>query len=384
MPKIIKPLGELQVRNAKPRTTLYTLFDGNGLHVIVQTTGTRTFRLKTTIDGADRRITLGHYPDMSLAQAREKAAEMRGQIKKGIDPTAPDTTPQNTFKDVADLFIAWKESVSRTPATIRKYRECLKNDLNPVFSDLDIAAINTVQSVKILEQINKRSNSLAQKNKELITMIVRFACQRGLRPQHTTLDLKDIVPRNKPKAKPMITPSQFKTEIMPRINACRSPVIDCAIKLQFLTLVRAGEMMGAQWSEIDEQNSTWNIPAERMKMKRPHVVPLASQTLQILEELRAMTGGTLFLFPSLHTEKSMCRDALSKIFRDLGIPIYPHLCRTFAGTWMKNNGFMPHLIESQLSHANKNEVAGAYEHNPHLLYLNERRGMMQAWADALI
>jgi len=349
-----------------------------GLHLLVQPNGTKTFRLKIQINGKDRRLTLGSFPDMSLAEAREEASKTKKQVKQGIDPTAPIVV--NTFEMVANKFIEWKESVLRAEATIRKYKECLKNDLLPAIGKKDIANIHTAEIVPLLERINKRSNSLAIKNQELVGMIIKYAVQRGYRPPYTQLDLSGLIPRKPrtPKVIPNDIPATFK-----RIDEYPESVMSYAMKLQFYGFLRSSETMGAEWKEFDLNKQEWHVPKERMKMRRPHVVPLAKQMISLLNELKKITGVTPYLFPSLHNEKAMCGDALSKAFRTNNLIIVPHGCRTAAGTWMRNNKFAPHLVESQLSHVEKNEVAAAYQNEPHLLYLEERHHMMQAWADYL-
>lgn len=176
MPKIIPPLTSTQIKNAKPAGKPLTLFDGmeTGLHVLLQPNGTKTFRLKIQIDRKDRRLTLGTFPDMTMAEAREEAGKLKKQVKQGIDPTAPVAV--TTFAAVAEKFIQWKSSVLlRSGATIRKYRECLKNDLLPSIGNKDIASIHTADIVPLLEHIEKRSNSLARKNQELVSMIIKYA-----------------------------------------------------------------------------------------------------------------------------------------------------------------------------------------------------------------
>jgi integrase len=380
MPKVVPPLTSVQIKNARPSAKPNAMFDGmeRGLHLLVQPNGTKTFRLKIKIDGKDRRLTLGTFPNMTLAEAREEASKNKKLVKQGIDPTA--TIVVNTFESVSNRFIAWKEQVLRAEVTIQKYRMCLKNDLLPSIGNKDIASIHAAEIVPVLEKINKRSNSLARKNQELVSMIIRYAVQRGLRPPYTHLDLSGVIPR-KP-SKPKSIPSDVSKAIC-KIDEYPEAVMRSAIKLQFLTFLRASETMGAEWSEFDFNAKEWHVPAFRMKMKRHHVVPLARQTITLLKELQKMTGESLYLFPSVHKESSMCRDALSKAFRSINLGIVPHGCRTLAGTWMRNAGFAPHLVEAQLSHVEANQIAAAYQDNPHLLYLSERHRMMQAWADYL-
>lgn len=380
MPKKVEPLTVLRIKNAKPRQTPYTMFDGAGLHVLIQPTGTKTFRLKIKIGNHDKRITIGNFGEIDLAQARLTAQELRKKVASGVDPTVKKMPSSFTF--VADRFISWKESVAkRAPATIKKYRECLENDLLPAFGSADIKDLHTAEVVEFLEKVYRRSPSLAQKNKELISMVIRFAIQRGLRPAYTQLDLSGVTPRPKAATKRMILPSQFPAK---KIDRCRSPIMQCAIRLQFLCFLRANETMGSCWVDIDWDNTQMIIPDERMKMRRPHVVPLSKQALETLRELQGMTGGHEHLFPSLHRPGHMHRDSLSKIFRDLSLGLHPHACRTLFSTWARNAGYPPHVVEAQLSHVEENSIAAAYLHAPHLMYLAERTSMMQAWADVLM
>lgn len=380
MPKIVPPLTSTQIKNARPSAKPATIFDGmeTGLHVLLQPNGTKTFRLKIKIDGKDRRLTLGSFPDMSLAEAREESSKIKKKVRQGIDPTTPIVV--NTFAIVANKFIEWKGAVLRAETTIRKYRECLKNDLLPSIGHKDIASIHTAEVVPLLERIDKRSNSLARKNQELVSMIIKFAVQRGYRPPYTQLDLSGLIPRKPrtPKVIPKDIPATFK-----RIDEYSEGVMRYAMKIQFYGFLRSSETMGAEWSEFDFKKAEWLVPKERMKMKRPHIVPLTPQMIDLLKELKKITGETPFLFPSMHNEKAMCGDALSKAFRSINLIIVPHGCRTAAGTWMRNNKYAPHLVESQLSHVEKSQVAAAYQDEPHLLYLEERHSMMKAWADYL-
>lgn len=382
MPKLAAPLTATQIKNAKPAAKAVTLFDGveTGLHVLIQPNSTKTFRLKAKIEGKDRRLTVGTFPAMSLADAREEASKLKKQIKQGIDPTAA-AAAVNTFAVVAEKFIDWKSTVlKRAGTTIRKYRECLKNDLLPTLGNKDIATIHTAEVVHVLESIDKRSNSLAHKNSELVSMVIKYAIQRGFRPPYTQLDLSGVIARkpSKPKTIPADLPATFK-----RIDEYQESVMRFAMQLQFLTWLRASETMGGRWEEIDFKKREWRPAAARMKMKRPHVVPLPRQALALLRELKKLTGTTPYLFPSLHNDAAMVRDALSKAFRSISLGIVPHGCRTAGGTWSRNNGFAPHVVEAQLSHVETNEVAAAYQHQPHLMYMDERRAMLQAWADFL-
>lgn len=381
MPKIIPALTDIAIRNAKPTDKPRRIFDGKqvGLHVLIQPSGAKLWRLRYTFNNEEKRVALGKYPEWTLEEARKKAGDIKEQIKKGIDPAAP--VVMNTFADVAEKFVMWKSSVLlRSGSTIRKYRECLQKDLLPEIGNKDIASIHAAEVVPLLDTINKRSNSLARKNQELVSMIIKYAVQRGYRPPYTQIDLSGIIVRKPSKPKSIPSDIQFTFE---KIEGYQEEVMRDAIKIQFLCFLRSSETMGAEWCEFDFKNKEWHIPASRMKMRRIHVVPLSMQTIELLKELKQKTGNTPFLFPSVHNESHMVRDALSKAFRSINLGIVPHGCRTLAGTWMRNAGYAPHLVEAQLSHIEANEVAAAYQNRPHLMYLKERHQMMQAWADHL-
>lgn len=382
MAKLISPLSDLKIKNAKPAAKQYTLFDGGGLHVLVQPTGTKTFRLKANINGKDRRITLGKYPTLDLAGARALARDYQQKIQAGIDPVG---ACEHTVKSATESFIDWQEKGGRAPATIRKYRECLANNIAPAIGDISIAELDTITAVKFIEKIAAKTPSLAYKCKELISMTVRRSIQRGWRPQFTNLDLTGILHKPQPKKKKMISVEDFMEITLPKIENQNSILMVCAMKLQFLCFLRSSETMGGKWSEINFIEAQWVVEADRMKMKRPHVVPLSIQSIEILKQLKELTGWSEYLFPSmLKSEGNLHRDALSKSFRDHLLGIHPHGCRTLASTWMRNNGFSPEWVEAQLSHIEANQIAAAYIDCPHLMYLEQRAKMMQAWANALM
>lgn len=384
MPKIVPVLTDTACKQAKHTDKPRRLFDGKqiGLHLLIQPSGAKLWRLRYTFGNDEKRIALGKYPEVTLDEARQKAADIKSSIKQGIDPSAiQKPVIEHTFEFVALKFVAWKESVLlRSGATIRKYNECLNNDLLPALGGMDIKSIHVSEIVPVLERIEKRSNSLARKNQELISMIIKYAIQRGYRPPYTQPDLSGIVIRkaSKPKTIPTDIPQSFK-----KIDKYEEEVMRYAMRLQFLCFLRSSETMGATWDEVDFKKKEWHIEKSRMKMRRPHVVPLSTQAIRLLKKLKTITGDTPYLFPSKNCDSHLVRDALSKAFRSCGLGIVPHGCRTAAGTWMRNAGYAPHLIESQLSHVEENEVAAAYQNQPHLMYLKERHVMIQAWSNHL-
>ena len=383
MPKIVPALTDTSIRQAKPTDKPRRLFDGKqvGLHILIQPSGAKLWRLRYTFEGEEKRIALGKYPEVSLEEVRNTAGAFREQIRLGIDPAAPVSV--NTFAAISEKFVEWKTTEhQREPATIRKYNECLRNDLLPALGNKDIKDIHTREVVTLLESINKRSNSLASKNQKLVSMIIKFAIQRGYREPYTNLDLAGLIKQKKPPVKKTL--ADIKDTFL-KIDTYSEIVMRFAMKLQFLCFLRSSETVGAEWREIDFEKKEWHVPAERMKMRRPHVVPLSRQAINLLKDLKKTIGeDEKYLFPSGDKKGNhLVRDALSKAFRSTNLGVVPHGTRTVAATWLRNAGYAPHLVETQLSHAESNAVAAAYQSEPHLLYLKERHQMMQAWADYL-
>ncbi|ADL56149.1 tyrosine-type recombinase/integrase [Gallionella capsiferriformans] len=376
-------LTTVAIKNAKPEEKPYLIYDSKerGLHVHISVVGTKTFRFKTKLDGKAKIIKLGDFKHMTLEQARQRAFDLNVQIQNGIDPTVQIVPEFKTFAEVSKEFVAWKrDEFGRAEGTIRKYQECLDNDLLPAFANTSIKEIHTKESVAVIEKINARSNSLAIKNIEMLNMVVMFAIQRGYRDSYTQLNLSGLI-KEKP-VKPKIMPSSLK-DTFDKIDQYPTFIMRCAITIQFHVFLRGSEIMGGRWEEIDFEKKQWVVPADRMKMKRTHIVPLTSQTIELLTKLKSATGDSAFLFPSSKSVEHIGRDALSKAFRAADLKIVPHGCRTLAGTWMRNNKYLPHLVETQLSHCESNQIAAAYQTEPHMLYLDERRGMMQEWSNHL-
>lgn len=366
-----------------------------GLYVLCLPTGVKSFYLKIKI-GVEKRIGLGRYPLIKLAEAREKANEIKRQVLLGNDPSAKVVKSEEpevyTFANAAEDFVNWKRDEMRiAEKTIKRYRSSLNAYLLPMIGDQDITKLNTKTTVAALKKIDK--NSMRVKSAELAEMIVRYAIQHGHR-EEGQLALRGLFREAAPKDKQL--PDDVRT-VLPTIQNYNSPTMQAAIKLQFLLFLRSGELMPAQWSEFDFENRIWEVPAERMKMKKPHVVPLSRHAIAILEELRVFSGETPFLFPSLSRSNfdperrkrvmsHMITDSLSKAFRELGIVFVPHSCRTIAKTWLNSNGYgggNSHLVELQLSHVVGGAVERKYLDKPWLSNLPERAEMMQIWSDYL-
>ncbi len=391
MPKRIVPLTDTAIKKAQPGQKPRRLFDGGGLHVLINPDGSKYWRLKYLLHGNEKRISLGVYPKVTLAVARDLAAKERRKLMDGIDPAierkaykrAKQDEIANTFKTVA---LEWykRKLESWAPATARKVREALEIDLIPSLGDKPISTLTTPEVVDALHAIEPRSPHMADKSRQFCGAIIRYAIRTGKREEGRLLDLRGAL-------NPLVE-SHFNTfsekdlpGFMKQLETYKgSAQTRIAIKLLMHTFVRPSEMVGAKWEEFDLDMAEWRIPAERMKMRHPHIVPLAKQVIRLLQELNILTEYSPFLYPSERAplSRSMVRDTLSKALRTMGFQgqATPHGFRAMASTMLNEMGFHPDVIERQLAHKEANKIRAAYNRAK---YLTERTKMMQHWADFL-
>lgn len=391
MPRLAKPLTDPAIRHAKPGLKPRRLFDGEGLHLLINPDGGKYWRLKYLFDGKEKRIGLGVYPKVTLAEARNKAIKERRKLKDGSDPaTERQAEKQAKLKKAANTFKAvaleWYERkrAEWAPATARKVNEALMIDLIPSLGQKSIAELTGAEVIEALRLIESRSPHMAHKARQYCGAIVRYACRNGKREEHRLIDLRDSLNE--------LRESHFKTfdekdlpgfiEKLGKYKGALQTRI--ALKLLMHLFVRPSEMAGARWAEFDLDAAEWRIPAERMKMKHPHIVPLAKQVVELLKELYPLTGHTPFLFPGERAPHSqpMARDTFSKAMRSMGYQgkATPHGFRAMASTMLNEMGFDPDVIERQLAHKEPNKIRAAYNRAQ---YLTERTRMMQHWADYL-
>ena len=391
MPRLAKPLTDTEIRNAKPSEKSRRLFDGKGLHLLINPDGSKYWRLKYVYEGKERRMSLGLYPETSLAEARNLAIKERRKLKDGIDPaTARKADKQarrakaaNTFEAVA---LEWykRKLATWAPATARKVDEALKIDLIPSLGKRPISEITGAEVIAALRNIETRSPHMAHKARQYVGAIIREACRTGKRDEHRILDLRDTLTK--------LPDSHFKTfdqkdlpGFIKTLEAYQgAPQTRIALTLLMHTFVRPSEMAGARWSEFDLKAAQWRIPASRMKMKREHLVPLSAQVVALLNELQSLTGEYPFLFPGERAPHSqhMARDTFSKAMRSMGFQgkATPHGFRAMASTALNEMGFDPDVIEYQLAHKELNQIRRAYNRAQ---YVEKRAAMMGAWSDFL-
>ena len=382
-------LTDTELKALRPREKPYKRSDARGLYVLVNTDGARWWRFRYRVSGREKLISLGTYPDTSLRLAREKRDEARRRLAAGIDPSAER---QAAKLAAADTFEAigreWLEvqKPKLSAATLAKAEWMLTTFVFPHIGSRPIGEIAAPDVLRLLRRIEARGkHETAHRTRQRCSQIFRFAVASGRARGDVTVDLRGALAAVKTESLAAIVEPARIGELLRAIDGYQGhPAVTAALKLAPYVFVRPGELRAAEWSEVDVQDSVWRIPAERMKMKSPHVVPLAKQALAIIEDLRLLTGGGRFLFPSLRTPaRCMSENAITAALRRLGYSgeeMTWHGFRAMASTRLNELGFPPDVIELQLAHKERDKVRAAYNRAERLA---ERRSMMQQWADYL-
>jgi integrase len=382
-------LSEARVRSAKPRERAYKLFDERGLFLLVTPTGGRLWRLRYRIGNLEKLISLGSYPDVPLKRAREKRDEARRLIADEIDPSAERKARRAamlvTFQGVAQEWLDL-QSKSLAPETISILGARMNSGLHPYLGTRPMTSITAQELLSALRRIEARGrHETAHRVRALAGRVFRYAVATGRAQHDVAADLKDALAPVKSKNFASVTDPIRVGELMRAIEGYSGhPVTALALKLAPLVFVRPGELRQAEWSEFDLEGAEWRIPAARMKMRELHVVPLAHQSITLLEELQPFARGGRYVFPSLRSrDRPMSNNTINGALRRLGYSTEEqtgHGFRTMASTLLNEQGFPPDVIELQLAHAERNKVRAAYNKAQRL---PERRKMMQAWADYL-
>ena len=392
------PLNDRQIKNAKPAETgkKTKLFDGGGLYLEVTPAGGKVFRLKYRIDGKEKTLTIGKYPTVSLAEARQAAENARRLLVSGQDPSEAKQQAKrerqaaalNTFESIArrwhsDNLIRWKENHA---ARVLRYFE---TDVFPVIGAMSIQEIRVSDIKVVIDGVMARGvNNTAEKIREWIGAIFDYAVMLEIVETNPAYSLRKYIPAKQTDHRPAL-PREELTEFFRRLILAEiEPQNRIALILNMLTFLRSTELRGGQWNEIDFDAAVWTVPAQRMKHEKtapkpPHAVPLADWTLELLAELKEITGNTPFLFPSRTKTDGFISDAtIGRIIERMGYKgrVTPHGFRSLASSVLNEQGFNPDAIERQLAHIENNKIRAAYNRAD---YLNERKEFMQWYSDFL-
>lgn len=386
-------LTDTKIRTAKPRERPYKLFDGGGLYLLVgaQKDGTagRYWRLKYRVRGKEKVLAIGVYPEIGLREAREARDDAKKLLVRGTDPGDKKRTDKivqsDTLKAVAEEWLGL-QAKKLSDVTLGKARWMLETFIYPRLGEKLIAEIKAPDLLAALRTIEaKGKHETATRTKQRVGQVMRYAIATGRAERDITADLRGALAPVPTKNRAAITDPVQVGELLRAIGGYQGePATTAALKLAPLTFVRPGELRGAEWREFNLKGAEWRIPGERMKMGDAHIVPLSSQAVEILTGLHLLTGNGKLLFPSLRSrERPMSENTLNAALRRLGYTteqMTAHGFRAMASTLLNEQGFPPDVIELQLAHAERNKVRAAYNRAQRL---EERRKMMQAWADYL-
>lgn len=387
------PLSDTAIRNTKPSEKPVKVYDEAGLYLLVNPNGSRWWRFKYRFEGKEKLLSFGVYPDVTLKKAREKRAAARALVADGIDPSgqrkatkaAREGQRTNSFEVVAREWFT-KFSPNWASNHSSKILSRLERDIFPWIGSTPIGDVTAPQILACLRRIEDRGAlETAHRTLQNCGQIFRYAIATHRAERDPAADLRGALPPVKERHHASITDPQGIGELLRAIGGYRgSFVTKCALRIAPLLFVRPGELRKAEWSEFDLDGAEWRIPAERMKMRAPHIVPLATQAVAILRELYALTGENKYVFPGARTNgRPMSENAVLAALRRLGYAkeeMTGHGFRSMASTLLNEQGWHRDAIERQLAHSERNTVRAAYNYAEHL---PERRKMMQHWADYL-
>jgi integrase len=385
-------LTDIVCKNAKPKKKDYKLTDGEGMYLLVKSNGTRSFRLKYRINGKEKLLTIGSYPECSLLEAREKRAAARKLISQQIDPSQTKKQEkrlavikeQTSFESVAR---EWHDNNKHT-WTESHARDILHRLVKDIFPEMgrrpiaDIAALELLDNIRKIEK--RGAHELAHRTLQYCTRIFRYAVLTKRAAHNPAIDLKGAL-------KPVVSGhyNALESKELPDFLRCLEKndarlyiPTSLAVKMLLLTFVRTSELINARWEEFDLDQAEWIIPAERMKMRRAHTVPLSKQVLIILEQLKKYGGDSGFVFSSqIGAKKGMSNNTILGAIRRMGYKdkTTGHGFRALAMSTIKEKlGYRHEVIDRQLAHAPENKIVAAYDRAK---FLDERKKMMQEWAD---
>lgn len=387
------PLTNTAIQKAKPKEKQYRMSDGRGLFLLIHPNGGKWWRLRYSFEGKEKQISLGVYPDVSLMDARDRREEARKLIADGINPSenrkAQKASRSEGITDSLEIITReWLEKTSSkwVPNYLEKLTRRFETYIFPRMGHKPIIEITAPEILKALRHIESTGAvDTAHRTLQNCGQVFRYAVATGRAEGDPTGALKGaLAPVNLKHRASITNPSQVGA-LLRAIDGYEGffPV-KCALRLAPILFVRPGELRHAEWSEFDLANAEWRIPAEKMKMKVLHIVPLSSQALTILEELYPLTGRGKYLFPSIRTNvKPMSENTINSALRRLGYTkeeMTGHGFRSMASTLLNEQGWNRDAIERQLAHAERDNVRAAYNYAE---YLPERKKMMQQWADYL-
>lgn len=384
-------LSDAKARNAKPRIKPFKIADGAGLFLLVTPSGGKYWRLKYFFGGKEKLLALGVYPEVNLAEARERRAQARKVLAAGNDPGETKKEGKrlatlknaNTFEAVAREWFE-KRKHEWAPITAEVALGRLEAHILPKLGPRPISGIAAPEVLAMLRAVEDRGTlETARRVMNISGQIFMYAIATGRADRNPVPDLRGALKTPVVKHRSFLKENELPRYLSKLEAYDGSPQTKLALRFLLLTFVRTNELRAAQWTEIDWDKAEWRIPAERMKMKELHIVPLSRQTIAVLRKLEKHSGERQYVFPNEHRPATfMSENTMLYALYRMGYHSRAtgHGFRSTASTILNEHGFRADVIERQLAHSERNNVRAAYNHAQ---YLPERRQMMQWWADFL-
>lgn len=387
------PLTQLKIQHAKPKEKPYKLGDSGGLFLLVTPAGNKLWRFKYRFLNKEKVLAIGQYPDLSLAEARDERDAARKLNAKGIDPNEHKKEKRkiaaqndsNTFEHIAREWHEWK-GASKSAYYAKQIIQRLEKDVFPKIGHRPISSISAADLLKIVRAIEDRGAlEMTHRAMQICGEVFRYAIVTERAERNPAADLRGFLKTPEKKHRAYISKQELPAFLKKFEAYNGSDTTKLALKLLMLTMVRPGELCGARWSEIDLDNAEWLIPAERMKMRTTHLVPLSKQACEILSTLkRLQRRNSDFVFPNERSAmRGMATSTLLFALYTIGYKdkATSHGFRATASTILNESGlFAEDVVERQLAHQERNRIRAAYNHAEHL---PARRKMIQWWADYL-
>lgn len=385
-------LTDIKIRTADAGDKPYKLYDDNGLYIIINKAG-KYFRYDYRFAEKRKTFAIGVYPEVSLKEARDKRDEARKLLAAGKDPMAEKKTKKlQLFADATNSFKAvaaeWHEKMKNKYSAEHADRKWhyLDKDVFPTFGNTPIKNITALELLALLNKIQARGAiDIAHRIKGYCGEVFRYGIHTGRCDRDPSQDLKGVLIPRKNKHMATITVPEKIGELLRAIDGYQGDFTTrCALKLAPYVMFRPGEIRRAEWSEISFERMQWKIPADKMKMRKPHIIPLSNQVIDILKSIEQVSGQGKYVFPSMVNKNNpMSENTLNAALRRMGFTkeeMTSHGFRGMASTLLHENGFQTNVIEAQLAHSERNKVKAAYNHAE---YLAERTEMMTWWANHL-
>lgn len=385
-------LTDTAAKQAKPKEKGYTLPDSLGLSLYVAQSGVKSWHFRFTWLGKQVRISIGTYPETGLKEARARRDEAREDVANGVDPRDSRREKKagmiaaggQTFRRVYDEWLAFRKG-SISPGTYRVISNAMALDVLPTLGDRQIDAIKRADVIALIRRVEKRGSvATAVKVRQRMSQVFSYAIATGVIEANPTAEMHAVTEKmGQHKPHPFLPFSEMP-RIMVAIRDCASgQQLKAALMLMIYTASRPGEVRHAEWSEIDLDAAIWTTPAAKMKMRRDHTVPLSTQAIAILESMLPITGDKRYVFINRNsTTAPIGTNYANNVMDSCGLTGIqsPHGFRHLFSTEMNGRGYNRDWIERQLAHADSSFIRDVYNH---ATYLDQRRGMMQEWADLI-